>query len=133
MSDTDKGFRVAVRDLENGDKQVMEISPGDYLLVTADPCYLHYESRVLDGTVRMTLKDCRAQRLPRTIDPATVPHTARRGSDIEAFVKAYRDQFPRDMLDGRFHAIDDLLDLYRLHADTGVPLGEPVSEGNPDD
>lgn len=55
----------------------------------------------------------------------------RRGDQFEAWLKAQRDAFGwqganrRDMFD----AFDNLLDLYRLHADTGTPLGEHVCEG----
>ena len=50
-----------------------------------------------------------------------------RGDAFEAWLKAQRDaaaDYPE-----AHQAADGLLDLYRLHADTGTPLGEHVCEG----
>lgn len=53
-----------------------------------------------------------------------------RGDAVEEWLKAQRDQ-----MEDRFgrlpawYTLDDLLDTYRLHADTGIPLGEHVCEG----
>jgi hypothetical protein len=52
---------------------------------------------------------------------------ARRGDKFEQWLKAQRDaaaDYPE-----AHQATDGLLDLYRLHADTGTPLGEHVCEG----
>ena len=62
-------------------------------------------------------------------------HQPRRGSDVEAFIKAARDRY----LDcdgqrtGVWHALDDLLDRYREHADTGTPLSKPVAGPHPEE
>ncbi|SHL73514.1 hypothetical protein [Streptomyces yunnanensis] len=56
-----------------------------------------------------------------------LPHKPRRGDAVEQWLKAQRDM-QRDRF-GRtpaWHNLDDLLDAYRLHADTGTPLGEHV-------
>lgn len=61
---------------------------------------------------------------------ADLPHQPRRGDAIEAWLKAQRDLLTDDY--GRtpeWQALDDVLDAYRLHADTGTPLGEHVCEG----
>jgi hypothetical protein len=57
------------------------------------------------------------------------PHTPCRGSDVEAWLKRKRDGWPQgggDYGNGGWAAVDMLLDDYRLHADTGVPLGDEV-------
>ncbi|WP_438489505.1 exonuclease domain-containing protein [Streptomyces sp. S186] len=78
------------------------------------------------------------QEYKRRIDPTVVidgswplvpyqPHQPRRGDAVEQWLKAQRD-VQRDRF-GRtpaWHNLDDLLDAYRLHADTRTPLGEHV-------
>lgn len=54
------------------------------------------------------------------------PHRARRDSDVEAWIKAAREEHPTYEV---WHAFDELLDDYRLHADTGTPLTEHACEG----
>jgi DNA polymerase-3 subunit epsilon len=68
--------------------------------------------------------------------PELVPHQPARGDAVEQWLKAQRDAH----LDGynspspEWHALDRVLDDYRLHADTGTPLGEHACEGgNHDD
>lgn len=58
-------------------------------------------------------------------------HEARRDSDVAAWIKAYRDQYaePKDSPYSHpfaWHVLDELLNDYRDHADTGVPLGEEI-------
>lgn len=69
---------------------------------------------------------------------ALPPHTPHRESDVAAWIKRHRDQFFGENIQGseRWHALDRLLDDYRLHADTGTPLdqealdgGDPESQG----
>jgi hypothetical protein len=61
------------------------------------------------------------------------PVLPRRGDAVEAWLKAQRDEYYPDHGE-QWSAIDDLLDEYRLHADTGTPLHEHVCEGgNVDD
>jgi hypothetical protein len=51
-------------------------------------------------------------------------HRPQRGSDVEAWLKAKRDVYNDESgASGAWWALDDLLDDYRLHADTGQPLG----------
>lgn len=59
-----------------------------------------------------------------------IAHQPRRGDQVEAWLKAQRDDWASDRADvpATYDALDDLLDLYRLHADTGTPLGEHVCE-----
>lgn len=45
-----------------------------------------------------------------------------RGDDVEAWLKRRRDSFPKNTR--QWSCIDDLLDDYRLHADTGSHLDE---------
>lgn len=59
-----------------------------------------------------------------------LPPQPRRGDHVEAWLKAQRDQHVDAY--GRppeWHALDRVLDDYRLHADTGIPLGEHVCDG----
>ena len=53
-------------------------------------------------------------------------HQPRRGDDVATWLKKWRDQFPKRNKNGfaneRYQVLDDLLDDYRLHADTGTPL-----------
>lgn len=54
---------------------------------------------------------------------------AQRGSGAEAWIKARRDEFGgTDSYAARdaWQVLDDLLDDYRLHADTGTALDQPV-------
>lgn len=52
----------------------------------------------------------------------------RRGDQVERWLKQQRDGFERD--DVEWTALNDLLDLYRLHADIGSPLTDHASEGS---
>ncbi|NEA52371.1 hypothetical protein [Streptomyces sp. SID10815] len=59
-------------------------------------------------------------------DPTS--HQPRRGDEFERWLKSQRDEH-RDTGNGVWTTLDNLLDQYRLHADTGTPLGEHVCEG----
>lgn len=58
-------FRVTVEDLETGDKQVMQVAEGDYMLIPFEPCYLDHTQRSARGTVQLTLKNHRPAGPPR--------------------------------------------------------------------
>lgn len=59
-------------------------------------------------------------------DPANT--YARRGSAMEAFLKAARDEFAEGgTYDETRQILDNLLDRYREHADTGTPLDVPLA------
>lgn len=60
----------------------------------------------------------------------TATRAPQRGDAVEAWLKARRDEH-RDQYGATpaWFLLDDLLDLYRLHADTGTPLGEHLCEG----
>lgn len=58
-------------------------------------------------------------------------HEARRGDAVEAWLRRDRDALLADSADWAQQAaavVDDLLEDYRLHADTGTPLDAEVSE-----
>lgn len=60
-------------------------------------------------------------------DPAPLPQ---RGDVVEQWLKTRRDQHVDSY--GRspaWYTLDDLLDTYRLHADTDIPLGEHACTG----
>lgn len=59
---------------------------------------------------------------------STTEHRPERGSNVEAWIKHYRDQHRATdgTLTGAWHAVDGLLDDYREHADTGTPLSLTV-------
>jgi hypothetical protein len=54
-------------------------------------------------------------------------HEPHRGSDVEAWIKWQRDRHPKgsDWSHG-WYVLDDLLDSYREHSDTGTSLSETV-------
>ena len=60
-------------------------------------------------------------------EPATQDE-ARRGDAFEAWLKAQRDEY-EVRSSPQWAALNEVLDTYRLHADTGTPLGEHVCEG----
>jgi hypothetical protein len=51
-------------------------------------------------------------------------HRPERGDQVEVYIKRKRDEYPHD--DAGWIILDDLLDDYRLHADTGTPLAVDV-------
>jgi hypothetical protein len=53
-----------------------------------------------------------------------VKHVPLRGSDVEAWIKRYRDKWDRG--DNEWNLLDWMLNEYRLHADTGTLLDEQV-------
>ena len=57
-----------------------------------------------------------------------LPYQPRRGDDVEAWLRAQRDE-NRDDDHGRWSAYNDLLGQYRLHADTGTPLDQHACDG----
>jgi hypothetical protein len=67
--------------------------------------------------------------LRRMADETPQPETQpRRGDAFEAWLKAQRDEY-EVRSSPQWIALDEVLDTYRLHADTGTPLGEHVCEG----
>lgn len=50
-----------------------------------------------------------------------------RGDAIEVWLKSWRDRHQRGF--PSWYSLDDVLDDYRIHADTGTPLDQEVSEG----
>ncbi|MFE2073687.1 hypothetical protein [Streptomyces misionensis] len=82
---------------------------------------LHYQ-RVerLESELRRLAVEAHGTGVPQQALPA-------RGDQFEAWLKVQRDNYrPRS---SAWNELDYLLDLYRLHADTGTPLGEHVCEG----
>ena len=55
-------------------------------------------------------------------------HKPTRGDEVEAWLKRQRDEYtvPGCLAAGAYRALDLALDDYRLHADTGTPLGDEV-------
>lgn len=65
--------------------------------------------------------------------PYVPPHFPERGDAIEAWLKEWRDRYDPEV-HVQWHSLNQMLDEYRLHADTGTPLDEHVCEGgNVDD
>lgn len=59
-----------------------------------------------------------------------LPPLPARGDAVEAWLRAARDvHSDRYGVTPAWFVLDDLLDLYRLHADTGTPLTEHVCQG----
>jgi hypothetical protein len=55
-------------------------------------------------------------------------HQARRGDDVEAWVKRWRDESTSAYGGTAWAALDDMLDDYRLRSDLGTPLDAEVRE-----
>jgi hypothetical protein len=55
------------------------------------------------------------------------PH---RGDEVERWLKGWRDSFREDVPEELpfWTVLDDALDDYRLHADTGTPLDAEVTD-----
>lgn len=53
-----------------------------------------------------------------------------RNDAVATWLKAQRDTYPVNS--EKYLALDEALDTYRLHADTGTPLDEHVSDGGDD-
>lgn len=64
----------------------------------------------------------------------TAPHQARRGSDVEAWIKRRRDTYvgPGEQKIGAWYVVNQLLDDYREHADTGTPLADEAQGPHPE-
>jgi hypothetical protein len=58
-------FRVTVEDLQTGDKQVIEVAEGDYVINAFEPCYLNTVQRYSGDTVQVFIKDHRPAEKPR--------------------------------------------------------------------
>lgn len=73
--------------------------------------------------------DIRAEEMHTWHAPAFHP---RRGDEVEAWLKRRRDAYDKDSphqpYRGAWTALDDALDNYRLHADTGTPLSRDEEE-----
>lgn len=54
----------------------------------------------------------------------------KRGDQVEAWLKSQRDEHHASS--PQWQALDEALDTYRLHADTGTPLSQHVCEGRCD-
>lgn len=63
--------------------------------------------------------------------PKPAPHVPRRGSNVEAWLKHCRDQYEPNTEPWR--QLDELLDDYRLRADTGTDLTAVVGGPGGDD
>lgn len=51
-------------------------------------------------------------------------HFPRRNDQVAIWLKNRRDEEKTN----KWEAIDDLLDIYRLHSDTGTALNDPLGE-----
>lgn len=63
-----------------------------------------------------------------------VQHQSSRGSDVEAWIKRYRETCcdAEGHRYGSWYVVDNLLDDYREHADTGTPLADEVEGPHPE-
>ena len=70
-------------------------------------------------------------------DSNQVIHEPRRGSDVEAWIKRARESqragHSLQSRTGAWYVLDDLLDDYREHADTGTPLSLCVQGPHPEE
>lgn len=63
------------------------------------------------------------QPMPRGVFTLT-DHVPHRGSNVEVWLKQYRDQASKN--NSSLYILDDLLESYREHGDTGTPLSQRV-------
>jgi len=70
----------------------------------------------------------RVKGLRRMADETATETQARRGDAFEQWLKARRDEWAPEGCQP-WQILDQTLEEYRLHADTGAPLGEHVCEG----
>jgi hypothetical protein len=61
----------------------------------------------------------------RAVELAAAEHLPRRDDAVATWLKKWRDQ--RDPRPAHW-VLDEMLDLYRLHADTGTPLAQHACE-----
>lgn len=66
---------------------------------------------------------------------AGTTHQPTRGGDVETWIVKHRDQYhdTNGKRTGMWYAINGLLDDYREHADTGVPLDRTVAGPHPEE
>lgn len=69
----------------------------------------------------------KAQQQVLSAPPAV--HEPRRGSDVEQWLRRERDRYGQDRSVTEWRVLDDLIDDYRLHADTGVPIDSDDNMG----
>lgn len=125
-------YRITTEDLATGDTEAVEIAEGDYVLVATGKCRVTGEHRHASGTVQLTVKHHFPAGPKRP--PGRPEHTPRRGSDVEAWLKTFRDRFDETGIaegDLRWNVLDDLLDEYRLRADVGAALDVPAERLGP--
>jgi hypothetical protein len=61
-------------------------------------------------------------------------HEPHRGDEVERWLTGWRDAFPADGLGVHlivWQTIDDMVEDYRVHADTGTPLDAEVLPHDP--
>lgn len=64
----DREFRVTVEDLITGERSVMEIAAGDYVLIPFAPCYrAEVQAYPTSGTHVITIKGHRPAANPRVV------------------------------------------------------------------
>lgn len=61
-------FRVTVEDLDTGDRQIMEVAEGDYLLIPFGSCYLAGVVKHGDDAVQLTVRGHRPAGKARIIE-----------------------------------------------------------------
>lgn len=66
-------IRVTAVDLETGETAEQTIQPGNYAIITAEPCYLASEQHHANGTTVLTLKGRSAElTVTKLVVPAEV-------------------------------------------------------------
>lgn len=88
--------------------------------------YWHRACMVCGSKSHVSARD--AEWPSREIDHATTMQP-KRGDEVEAWLKHVRDEYPHGY--GEWNALDNLLDEYRLRADTGLTLDRPIEEAGP--
>lgn len=93
-------------------------------------CPDHLDSNSAEGSwisCHCDVADDMERRADEVRQPDTKTRPAR-GDAFEAWLKAQRDEY-EVRSSPQWHALDEVLDTYRLHADTGTPLDQHACDG----
>lgn len=141
-----KCFHAGIANLDCGQRAVVVADVSGRILRSDMPlcseCAQRYASQAVEGAVRwlglgllsgdrpitITLRPLTEREQAGSGPLRAAAYQARRGDDVDVFIKRHRDTFPADS-EG-FFLLDSVLDEYRLAADTGSPLGK-VREAGP--
>lgn len=127
------GFRFVMPSVLLGGPTTDTYSPDDSMWhVTYQSAGRRWEG--VGASLVAAYLDMIAQRM--AVEPGEFQHRPSRDSDVAAWIKRARDEWPQrsgEPSGVEWEALNSLLDDYREHADTGTPLGQEVQGPGGDD